>query len=165
MNKVLLASLFALSISNAAYADDIVDSAIADGSLKTLVTALKTTGLTDTLKGDGPFTVFAPSDAAFAKLPKDKLDALLKDKAALTKLLTSHVVAHKITTEDVQAGKVKSIEGHELKLDVSEGVKVDGIPTVGGSDIKADNGMIYVLDTVLLQDHDGKKKVSKKKAG
>jgi uncharacterized surface protein with fasciclin (FAS1) repeats len=89
---------------------------------------------------------------------------LLKDKAALTKLLTAHVVAHKITAEDVQAGKVKSIEGHELTLDVSAGVKVDGVPTVGGNDIKADNGMIYVLDTVLMQEPESKKKVHKKKA-
>ena len=164
MKKVLLASLLALSVSNVAFADDIIDSAKADGSLKTLLTAIQAAGLTDTLKGDGPFTVFAPSDAAFAKLPKDKLDALLKDKAALTKLLTAHVVAHKITAEDVQAGKVKSIEGHELALDVSAGVKVDGIPTVGGNDIKADNGMIYVLDTVLMQEPESKKKVHKKKA-
>ncbi|WP_047535163.1 fasciclin domain-containing protein [Methylotenera sp. N17] len=165
MKKVLLASLFALSVSNAAFADDIIDSAVADGSLKTLVTALQTAGLTDTLKGEGPFTVFAPSDAAFAKLPKDKLEALLKDKDALVKLLNAHIVAHKITSDDVTAGKVKSVEGHELKLDVTAGIKVDGIPTVGGGDIKADNGMIYVLDTVLLQEHEGKKKVSKKKAG
>lgn len=165
MKKVLLASLFALSVSNAAFADDIIDSATADGSLKTLVTALQTAGLTETLKGEGPFTVFAPSDAAFAKLPKDKLEALLKDKDALAKLLNAHIVAHKITSDDVTAGKVKSVEGHELKLDVTAGIKVDGIPTVGGGDIKADNGMIYVLDTVLLQEHEGKKKVSKKKAG
>jgi len=165
MKKVLLASLFALSVSNAAFADDIIDSAAADGSLKTLLTALQTAGLTDTLKGEGPFTVFAPSDAAFAKLPKDKLEALLKDKDALVKLLNAHIVAHKITSDDVTAGKVKSVEGHDLKLDVTAGIKVDGIPTVGGGDIKADNGMIYVLDTVLLQEHEGKKKVSKKKAG
>jgi len=158
MKKVLLASLFALSVSNAAFADDIIDSAAADGSLKTLLTALQTAGLTDTLKGEGPFTVFAPSDAAFAKLPKDKLEALLKDKDALVKLLNAHIVAHKITSDDVTAGKVKSVEGHELKLDVTAGIKVDGIPTVGGGDIKADNGMIYVLDTVLLQEHEGKKK-------
>lgn len=164
MKKVLLASLFAMSVSNAAFADDIIDSAAADSSLKTLVTALQAAGLTDTLKGEGPFTVFAPSDAAFAKLPKDKLDALLKDKDALAKLLNAHIVAHKITTDDVTAGKVKSIEGHELKLDVSAGVKVDGVPTVSGGDIKADNGMIYVLDTVLMQEPASKKKVSKKKA-
>ncbi len=165
MKKVLLAVLLTLGVSNVSMADDIIDSAAADGSLKTLLTALQAAGLTDTLKGEGPFTVFAPSDAAFAKLPKEKLDALLNDKAALTKLLTAHVVAHKITAEDVQAGKVKSIEGHELTLDVSAGVKVDGVPTVGGNDIKADNGMIYVLDTVLMQGPESKKKVHKKKAG
>lgn len=163
MKKVLLATLLTLGISNAAFADDLIDSAIADGSLKTLVTALQAAGLTDTLKGAGPFTVFAPNDAAFAKLPKDKLDALLKDKAALTKLLTAHVVPGKITAQDVQAGKVKSIEGHELKLDVTEGIKVDGVSAVGGGDIKADNGEIHIIDSVLLQEPAGKKKVAKKK--
>ena len=118
MKKVLLATLLALGLSNVAFADDIMESAVADGSLKTLVTAIKAAGLEATLKGAGPFTVFAPNDAAFAKLPKEKLDALLKDKAALTKLLTAHVVPGKITAADVPAGKVKSIEGHELKLDV-----------------------------------------------
>lgn len=163
MKKVLLATLLALGISNTAFADDIVDSAVADGSLKTLVTALQAAGLTDTLKGAGPFTVFAPNDAAFAKLPKEKLDALLKDKAALTKLLTAHVVPGKITAADVTAGKVKSIEGHELKLDVTEGIKVDGVAVVGGGDIRADNGEIHIIDTVLMQEPAGKKKVSKKK--
>ncbi len=163
MKKVLLATLLALGVSNTAFADDIVDSAIADGSLKTLVTALQAAGLTDTLKGTGPFTVFAPNDAAFAKLPKAKLDALLSDKAALTKLLTAHVVAGKITAEDVQAGKVKSIEGHELKLDVSEGIKIDNIPVVGGGDIRADNGEIHIIDSVLMQEPTSKKKVAKKK--
>lgn len=163
MKKVLLATLFALSVSNAAYADDIVDSAIADGSLKTFVTAVKAAGLEEILKGAGPFTVFAPNDQAFAKIPKDKLDALLKDKAALTKLLTAHVVAAKITAADVQAGKVKSLEGHELKLDVSSGIKVDNASAVGGGDVKADNGEIHIIDTVLMQEPAGKKKVSKKK--
>lgn len=159
MKKVLLASLLALGISNVAFADDIVDSAIADGSLKTLVTALKAAGLTDTLKGTGPFTVFAPNDSAFAKLPKAKLDALLKDKVALTKLLTSHIVPGKITAADVQAGKVKSVEGHDLKLDVSEGIKVDNVAVVGGGDIRADNGEIHIIDTVLMQEKEITKKV------
>lgn len=162
MKKVLLASLLALSLSNVAFADDIVDASIADGSLSTLVTALKAAGLVDTLKGAGPFTVFAPNNAAFAKLPKDKLDALLQDKAALTKLLTYHVVAGKISAADVEAGKVKSVEGHDLKLSVVDGVKVNGIAVVGGGDIKADNGEIHVIDTVLTLAADSKKKVSKK---
>lgn len=163
MKKVLLATLFALSVSSVAYADDIVDSAVSDGSLKTFVTAVKAAGLEQTLKGAGPFTVFAPNDGAFAKIPKDKLDALLNDKAALTKLLTAHVVAAKITAVDVQAGKVKSMEGHELKLDVTSGIKVDNASAVGGGDIKADNGEIHIIDTVLMQEPVGKKKVNKKK--
>ena len=164
MKKVLLATLLALGLSNVAFADDILESATADGSLKTLMTAIKAAGLEEMLKGAGPFTVFAPNDAAFAKLPKDKLDALLKDKAALTKLLTSHVVPGKITAADVTAGKVKSIEGHELKLDVTEGIKVDGVAVVGGGDIRADNGEIHIIDTVLTMDASGKKKGSKKKS-
>lgn len=163
MKKVLLATLLALGLSNVAFADDLIDAAAADGSLKTLVAAIKAAGLEETLKGAGPFTIFAPNDEAFAKIPKDKLDALLKDKAALTKLLTAHVVAAKITPADVQAGKVKSVEGHELKLDVSSGIKVDGISAVGGGDIKADNGEIHIIDTVLMQGPAAKKKVSKKK--
>jgi len=163
MKRVLLASLLALGISNLAFADDIVDASIADGSLSTLVTALKAAGLVDTLKGAGPFTVFAPNNAAFAKLPKDKLDALLQDKEALTKLLTYHVVAGKISAADVAAGKVKSVEGHDLKLSVVDGVKINGIAVVGGGDIKADNGEIHVIDTVLTLGGDSKKKVSKKK--
>jgi len=163
MKRVLLASLLALGISNLAFADDIVDASIADGSLSTLVTALKAAGLVDTLKGAGPFTVFAPNNAAFAKLPKDKLDALLQDKEALTKLLTYHVVAGKISAADVAAGKVKSVEGHDLKLSVVDGVKINGVAVVGGGDIKADNGEIHVIDSVLTLAGDSKKKVSKKK--
>jgi uncharacterized surface protein with fasciclin (FAS1) repeats len=150
MKKVLLASLLSLMISPLAYADDIVDSAIADGSLKTLVAALKSTGLDATLKGTGPYTLFAPNDAAFAKLPKAKLDKLMKDKAALTKVLNYHLVAGKVTAADVQAGKVASVEGHDLKLDVSEGVKVNNASAVGGGDITADNGAIHIIDTVLM---------------
>lgn len=160
MKKVLLASLLALAFTNVAYADDLVDSAVADGSLKTFVTAVKAAGLEATLKGAGPFTVFAPNDAAFAKLPKAKLDALLKDKDALAKLLNAHIVAAKLTSADVSAGKVKSVEGHELKLDVTEGIKVDGAAAVGGGDIKADNGEIHIIDSVLLQGKTGKKKSS-----
>lgn len=163
MKKVLLLSLLALGISNIAFADDIVDSAIADGSYKTLVTALKGAGLVDILKGAGPFTVFAPNDAAFAKLPQEKLDALLKDKEALTKVLTYHVVAGEISPADVKVGKVKSVEGHDLSLSVTDGIKVNGITLAPGRDIKADNGVIHMIDTVLLQGSDSKKKAGKKK--
>ena len=165
MKKVLLATLLTLGLSSVAYADSIVDVAAADSSLSTLVTALKAAGLVDTLKGPGPFTVFAPNNAAFDKIPKDKLEALLKDKAALTKVLTYHVVAGNITPADVAAGKVKTIEGHDLTLSTTEGVKVNGHLTVGGGDIKADNGQIHVVDTVLMPANSKKssgKKHSKK---
>lgn len=161
MKKILLATLLALGLSSTAFADTIVEVAAADGSLSTLVTALKAAGLVDTLKGAGPFTVFAPNNAAFEKIPKDKLDALLKDKAALTKILTYHVVAAKITPADVAAGKVKSVEGHDLKISTSDGVKVNDIAVVGGGDLKADNGEIHIIDTVLMPD--AKKSAGKKK--
>ena len=165
MKKILLATLLTLGLSSVAYADSIVDVAAADSSLSTLVTALKAAGLVDTLKGPGPFTVFAPNNAAFDKIPKDKLEALLKDKAALTKVLTYHVVAGNITPADVAAGKIKTIEGHDLTLSTTEGVKVNGHLTVGGGDIKADNGQIHIVDTVLTPSNPKKssgKKHSKK---
>jgi uncharacterized surface protein with fasciclin (FAS1) repeats len=161
MKKILLATLLTLSFSTAAFADDIIDVASKEPSLSTLVTAIKAAGLVDTLKGAGPFTVFAPNNAAFEKLPKAKLDALLKDKAALTKILTYHVVASKIMPADVEAGKVKSVEGGELKLSTTDGIKVNGVAAVGGGDIKADNGEIHIIESVLLPDA---KKSSKKKA-
>lgn len=163
MKKVLLATVLTLGLMNTAFADSIVDVAVADSSLSTLVTALKAAGLVDTLKGPGPFTVFAPNNAAFDKIPKDKLDALLKDKAALTKILTYHVVAGHISPADVAAGKVKTIEGHDLTLSTTEGVKVNGHLAVGGGDIKADNGQIHVIDTVLMPT-DNKKTTGKKKS-
>lgn len=161
MKKVLLATLLALSFSTAAFADDIIDAASKEPTLSTLVTAIKAAGLVDTLKGAGPFTVFAPNNAAFEKLPKAKLDALLKDKAALTKILTYHVVAAKIMPADVEAGKVKSVAGGELKLSTTDGIKVNGVSAVGGGDIKADNGEIHIIESVLLPSD--AKKTSKKK--
>ncbi|MBC7756760.1 MAG: fasciclin domain-containing protein [Bdellovibrio sp.] len=162
MKKVLLATLLTLGIYNTSYADSILDVAAADSSLSTLVTALKAAGLVDTLKGTGPFTIFAPNNAAFEKIPKDKLETLLKDKAALTKVLTYHVVAGNITPADVAAGKVKTVEGHYLTLSTTAGVKVNGHLTVGGGDIKADNGQIHVVDTVLMPTSDTKSNDKKK---
>ena len=167
MKKILLATLMALGLTSittsTAFADTVVDAAIADGSLSTLVTALKAAGLVDTLKGAGPFTVFAPNNAAFDKLPKAKLDALLKDKAALTKVLTYHVVAAKITPADVAAGKVKSVEGHDLALSTSDGVTVNNVAFVGGGDLKADNGEIHIIETVLMPKEATKSKKKSKK--
>ena len=128
---------------------DIVDTAVAAGNFKTLATALQAAGLVDTLKGKGPFTVFAPTDEAFAKIPKADLDALLKDKAKLSAVLTYHVVAGKVMAKDVKAGKVKTVQGSELTLGTTGGVTVDAAKVIQ-ADIVADNGVIHVIDSVVL---------------
>lgn len=133
----------------AAQAKDIVDTAVAAGQFKTLASALQAAGLVDTLKGKGPFTVFAPTDEAFAKVPKDQLDALLKDKAKLSAVLTYHVVPGKVMAADVKAGKVKTVQGSELTVATAGGVTVDGAKVVK-TDIVADNGVIHVIDSVVL---------------
>jgi uncharacterized surface protein with fasciclin (FAS1) repeats len=133
----------------AAQAKDIVDTAVAAGNFKTLATALQAAGLVDTLKGKGPFTVFAPTDEAFAKVPKADLDALLKDKAKLTAVLTYHVVPGKVMAKDVKAGMAKTVQGGSLTLATAGGVTVNGAK-VTAADIVADNGVIHVIDTVLL---------------
>jgi uncharacterized surface protein with fasciclin (FAS1) repeats len=143
-------ALAALSLSAlTVQAKDIVDTAVAAGQFKTLATALQAAGLIDTLKGKGPFTVFAPTDAAFAKIPKAQLDALLADKAKLTAVLTYHVVPGKVMAKDVKAGKVKTVQGGELTLGTTGGVTVDGAKVVQ-ADIAADNGVIHVIDSVVL---------------
>ncbi len=148
MKKFL--ALTALSLAAlGAQAKDIVDTAVAAGNFKTLATALQAAGLVDTLKGPGPFTVFAPTDAAFAKIPKADLDALLKDKAKLAAVLTYHVVPGKVMAKDVKAGKVKTVQGSELTITTMGGVMVDNAK-VTATDIAADNGVIHVIDSVLL---------------
>ncbi|MBX9964649.1 MAG: fasciclin domain-containing protein [Burkholderiales bacterium] len=129
---------------------DIVDTAVAAGSFKTLVTAVQAAGLVDTLKSPGPFTVFAPTDEAFAKLPPGTVEALLKDKAALTKVLTYHVVPGKVLAKDVPTADVKTVQGQTvaLKKDAS-GVTVNGAKVVA-ADVVATNGVIHVIDTVIL---------------
>ena len=149
MKKTVIASILSLGLALSANAKDIVDTAVAAGSFKTLATALTAAGLIDTLKGPGPFTVFAPTDEAFAKIPKADLDALLKDKAKLTSVLTYHVVAGKVMAADVKAGKVKTIQGSELTISTMGGVKVDNANVVK-TDIVADNGVIHVIDSVLM---------------
>jgi uncharacterized surface protein with fasciclin (FAS1) repeats len=147
--KSIVTGLAIAGAAVAAQAKDIVDTAVAAGNFKTLATALQAAGLVDTLKGAGPFTVFAPTDEAFAKVPKDKLDALLKDKAALTKVLTYHVVPGKVMAKDVKAGKVKTVQGGELTVATAGGVTVDGAK-VTATDIAASNGVIHVIDTVVM---------------
>ena len=132
---------------------DIVDTAVAAGSFKTLVAAVTAAGLVDTLKGAGPFTVFAPSDDAFAKLPAGTVEDLVKpeNKDKLTKILTLHVLSGKVMAADVAGQKVNpaSVAGETLDVDGTNGVKVNGA-TVTKADIACDNGVIHVIDTVLL---------------
>ncbi len=127
----------------------IVDIAVSAGSFDTLVVALKTAGLVETLSGDGPFTVFAPNDEAFAKIPKDQLNALLADKAKLTKVLTYHVVSGKVMAADVKAGKVTTVQGSDLTISTAGGVKVDKANVIK-TDIVGSNGVIHVIDSVVM---------------
>ena len=132
---------------------DIVDTAVEAGSFKTLVTAVKAAGLVDTLKGKGPFTVFAPTDEAFAKLPKGTVASLLKpeNKQKLVDILTYHVVPGKIMSADI-AGKtaeVATVQGSNISVNAMNGVMVDNA-TVVAADIEADNGVIHVIDQVVL---------------
>ncbi len=128
---------------------DIVDTAVAAGNFKTLAAAVTAAGLIDTLKSAGPFTVFAPTDEAFAKVPKATLDSLLADKAALTKILTYHVVAGKVMAADVKAGHVKTVQGSDLAMATEGGVTVNGAKVIA-ADVAASNGVIHAIDTVLM---------------
>ena len=148
MKSFIAISTLALTAATV-QAKDIVDTAVAAGDFKTLAVALEKAGLIDTLKGKGPFTVFAPTDAAFAKVPKKDLDALLADKSKLASVLTYHVVPGTVMAKDVKAGKVKTVQGSDLTLSTSDGVKVDGANVVK-TDIVADNGVILVIDSVVL---------------
>lgn len=155
MRSVLLASSISASMAMAApaWAADIVDTAISAGSFKTLVSAVQAAGLVDTLKGPGPFTVFAPSDEAFAKLPAGTVEDLLKpeNKEKLVAILTYHVVPGKVMAADV-AGKetmAKSVQGGEISVNGTNGVMVDGAKVVQ-ADIAADNGVIHVIDSVIM---------------
>jgi uncharacterized surface protein with fasciclin (FAS1) repeats len=152
---MMLAAAVALAASPLAvqaehHEKDIVDTAVAAGSFKTLATALQAAGLVETLKGEGPFTVFAPTDEAFAKIPESDLEALLADKTKLTKVLTYHVVPGKVTAADVvKLSSAKTVEGQSIKIDTSSGVKVDGA-NVTQTDIMATHGVIHVIDAVIL---------------
>ena len=134
---------------------DIVDTAVAAGSFKTLVTAVKTAGLVDTLKSKGPFTVFAPNDDAFAKLPKGTVEGLLKDIPKLKAVLTYHVVSGKVMAADaVKLKTAKTVQGQEIKIDASKwhlhkNPKINDANVIK-LDVVADNGVIHVIDKVLL---------------
>ncbi|MDZ8030753.1 MAG: fasciclin domain-containing protein [Nostoc sp. DedQUE08] len=129
---------------------NIIDTATNNGSFNTLVAAIQAAGLVDTLQGDGPFTVFAPTDEAFNKLPAGTVDALLQDIPKLKKILTYHVVSGKVLAADVVKLKTaKTVEGSDVKIDASNGVKINDA-TVATADVAADNGVIHVIDTVLI---------------
>ncbi len=149
----LFASIITFSTSAQAQTKDIVDTAVAAGSFKTLAAALTEAGLIDTLKSAGPFTVFAPTDEAFAKLPKGTVEALLKDKAALTKILTYHVVKGNVMTAQVVTmnGKnVATVEGSTVKVKVKGGKVMVNNANVVKTDIACSNGVIHVIDTVIM---------------
>lgn len=147
----VLCAAAVLSVSSlATAASDIVDTAVSAGSFKTLVAAVQAAGLVDTLKGTGPFTVFAPTDAAFAKIPKAQLDALLADKQKLSAVLTYHVVPGTVMAKDVKAGKAPTANGKALNITTTGGnVMVDQSKVIK-TDIVASNGVIHVIDTVML---------------
>ena len=149
---VLLAGALALGMTSTASAADIVDTAVA-GKFKTLVTALKAADLVDTLKGPGPFTVFAPTDAAFAKLPAGTLETLLKpeNKAKLQSILTYHVVPGKVMAGDVvKLDSAKTVEGGSVAIKTIDGGVMINNAHVVKADIAASNGVIHVIDSVLL---------------
>ena len=149
MKKLFAAA--ALSAASAfAHAADIVDTAASAGQFNTLVKAVQAAGLVDTLKGKGPFTVFAPTDEAFAKLPAGTVEALLKDKQKLTQVLTYHVVPGRVTSAQVKPGAVKTVQGQSLKVRTEGGsVMVDNAKVIK-ADVMASNGVIHVIDTVVL---------------
>ena len=145
-----VAAIVAPAAVQAGQYKDIVDTAAAAGSFKTLAAALQAAGLVDTLKGKGPFTVFAPTDEAFAKIPKADLDALIADKAKLTRVLTYHVVAGRVMASDVVKLKdAKTVDGQMVKIDASNGVTINNAKVVK-ADVEASNGAVPVIDTVIL---------------
>ena len=130
----------------------IIDVASSNSSFKTLVTAIKAAGLVETLSGQGPFTVFAPTDAAFAALPKGTLAKLLKpeNKATLVKILTYHVVPGAVYAKDIKPGAVKTVEGQPVNIKAKKGVVSVGNAQVTKADVKASNGVIHVINKVPL---------------
>ncbi len=153
---VLASSLTLLApakVGVAAANGDIVETAVAAGSFNTLATALKAAGLVETLKGEGPFTVFAPTDEAFAKLPAGTVESLLKpeNKQKLADILTYHVVAGKVMASDVvKLNSAKTVNGKEVKIKVKGGSVMVDNATVVKTDVAASNGVIHVIDTVIL---------------
>lgn len=152
LSGLIIASLLtAVSFAdNHSSKKDIVDTAVSAGNFNTLVEAVKAADLVDTLKGEGPFTVFAPTDEAFAKIPKETLDSILADKEKLTSILTYHVVSGKVMAADVAGlSSAETVQGQSIMIDTSSGVMVDNAKVVT-TDIEASNGVIHVIDTVII---------------
>ncbi len=155
LRRTFIALTATAAIGTSAFAaghaqNDIVDTAVAAGSFTTLVAAVQAAGLVDTLKGDGPFTVFAPTDDAFAALPAGTVEGLLADPEALAKILTYHVVAGKVMSGDLSDGMMAAtVNGAEIKIGTMGGVMVNDANVVS-ADIEASNGVIHVIDKVIL---------------
>lgn len=130
---------------------DIITIAVESGKFNTLAKALTETGLVEALKGDGPFTVFAPTDEAFAKLPEGTIESLLKDKEALKSILLYHVVSGNVTSEQVvKLNKAETLSGKNVKINVNDGSVMINNATVTKADVIASNGVIHIIDTVLI---------------
>ena len=150
LRKTLLSMTAAAALATPAFADDIVDVAIGAGSFETLVAAVQAAGLEDTLRGEGPFTVFAPTDDAFAALPEGTVEALLADPDALAAILTYHVVPGAVMSTDLSDGmEAETVNGQTVTITLGDAVMVNDA-TVTTADIEATNGVIHVIDTVLL---------------
>ncbi len=146
------AATFAMPAFSESHSKDIVDTAVAAGNFTTLAAALTAAGLVETLKGEGPFTVFAPTDAAFAALPAGTVEDLLKpeNKDKLTAILTYHVVPGKVMSTDLTEGMMaKTVQGGEATITLEGGAKVDGA-VISTADIEASNGVIHVIDSVIM---------------
>jgi uncharacterized surface protein with fasciclin (FAS1) repeats len=142
----ILLSIFTLP----AIASDVVETAATSGGAKTFAAAAKSSGLSESLKNNGPYTVFAPDDAAFAKLPPDTREALMKDKSKLAHVLAYHVIPGKVLVAEVKPGEVKTLEGNTVKLTSDNGKITVNEANVTQSDTEADNGVVHIIDTVVL---------------
>ncbi len=154
IRRTFIALTTAAAVGTAAFAaghsKDIVDTAVEAGTFTTLVAAVEAAGLVETLKGEGPFTVFAPTDEAFAALPAGTVEALLADPEALAKVLTYHVIAGKVMSTDLTEGMMAAtVNGADATITLDGGAKINGANIVT-ADIEASNGVIHVIDAVIL---------------
>jgi uncharacterized surface protein with fasciclin (FAS1) repeats len=150
MKKVLLSTFLLLTSASFSFAADIVDTAVGAGSFKTLVSLVQKAGLVDTLKSKGPFTVFAPTDEAFAKVPQAVLEDLGANPEKLKAVLTYHVVAAKVMAADVKTGPAGTVNGANIRLKADGGKVMVNRANVVKADIACDNGVIHVIDAVIL---------------